>query len=285
MKKRIARCIAATFMIVSLLTGSMTAFATDEPHDATLIYGGDNKIVVTPTDLNLFKEGMMPGGESTQRLWLRNDYSTYVNVYVRAESMIGEEIDFPVELQESLLNQLSLKISVKVGDGDDLVRYDGVASGVLTPGGTGDMTAAGEGLLLGRLSSTGAADMTVQIKAPNTLTNEYQNAIAKVKWIFTCDAEKKSGGGGGGGGGRDGGRVVEVTESIPDSGVPLDPGVSSQSQEPIEEIPDEQIPLIDAPGTGPKTGDDHSDALWATALILSGCGIVFLIKLRTRAKK
>lgn len=271
-------------MIVSLLAGSITAFAADEPHDATLIYGGNNRIVVTPTDLNLFKEGMMPGGESTQRLWLRNDYSTYVNVYVRAESMIGEEIDFPVELQESLFNQVSLKISVKVGSGTDLVRYDGVASGVLTPGGTGDLTAAGDGILLGRLSSTGAADMTVQIKAPDTLTNEYQNAIAKVKWIFTCDAEKKTGGGGGGGGG---GTVVVPTESIPESGVPLDPGVSSQ--EPAadipEEIPDEEIPLIDAPGTGPKTGDDHSDALWATALILSGCGIFFLIKLRTRAKK
>ena len=305
MNQKIAQRLAAAVLTVSLLSGGTAVAAADDPaprRDATLIYGGDNKIVVTPTDLNLFQEGMMPGGESSQKLWLRNDYGASVNVYVRAESAGDETSGFPLELQKSLLEKLKMTVSVRVGTGQSLVRYDGAASGVV--GAAGSLTPSADapyGLLLGRLSSGGAADMTVTVSAPQSLGNEYQNAAAKVRWVFTCDADKKSGGGGGGGGGNPGGGsgvIVDPTvsipeESIPDSDVPLDPGnpagsVSSGGSgggSGEEIIPGEEIPLIDAPGTGPKTGDENNAPLVAALFVLSGLCAALLFRLHRRENK
>ena len=300
MNQKIAQRLAAAVLTVSLLSGGTAVAAADAPaprRDATLIYGGDNKIVVTPTDLNLFQEGMMPGGESSQKLWLRNDYGPSVNVYVRAESAGDETSGFPLELQKSLLEKLKMTVSVRVGTGQSLVRYDGAASGVV--GAAGSLTPSADapyGLLLGRLSSGGAADMTVTVSAPQSLGNEYQNAAAKVRWVFTCDADKKSGGGGGGNPGGGSGVIVDPTvsipeESIPDSDVPLDPGtpgsVSSDGSggSPEEVIPDEEIPLIDAPGTGPKTGDENNAPLVAALFVLSGLCAALLFRLHRRENK
>ena len=297
MNQKIAQRLAAAVLTVSLLSGGTAVAAADDPaprRDATLIYGGDNKIVVTPTDLNLFQEGMMPGGESSQKLWLRNDYGASVNVYVRAESAGDETSGFPLELQKSLLEKLKMTVSVRVGTGQSLVRYDGTASGVV--GAAGSLAPSADapyGLLLGRLSSGGAADMTVTVSAPQSLGNEYQNAAAKVRWVFTCDADKKSGGGGSGGGS---GVIVDPTvsipeESIPDSDVPLDPGtpgsVSSDGSggSPEEVIPDEEIPLIDAPGTGPKTGDENDAPLVTALFVLSGLCAALLFRLHRRENK
>ena len=265
-------------MVISLLVGgSVTAFADEAEHDATLIYGGDNKIVITPNDLNLFKEGLMPGSESTQKLWLRNDSKYKTTVSVRAENINSEEYGFPVELQEKLLDEITLKITVKLADGTDLVRYEGVASGVIKT--NGDMTTS-EGIVLGKLSAKGgAADMTVEIKAPTSLENEFQNAVAKVKWIFTCDAEKNSSKPGGGGSRPNGGDPVSVVsnEVIPDESTPLEP--------PVEEVPDEDVPLIDAPGTGPKTGDETNYIFWGAIVVLSGCCIIFLLRTKKKEEK
>ncbi|WP_101697757.1 hypothetical protein [Clostridium minihomine] len=304
MKNRTKQRLASVILAASLLTGGsfpvVAAGSVQQGdtsgYDASLVYGGDHKIVATPETMNLFHEGMMPGEESARRLWLRNDYSTSIHVYVRAESVGEEGLTDPVSLdfQKELLQKMQMQISVKLGNGSQLIRYQGNAAGVFVENGSLTDTSQSQfGLLLGRLSPQGAADMTVTIKASQDLGNEYQNAAAKVKWIFTCDADRSgtsnpSGGGGkrpGGGGGRIITSVTSVVpvEDIEDSEVPLNPGSSEPEEEVIvEDIAEDDVPLIDAPGTGPKTGDESHPAFWITLFVLSGLCILVVISMSRR---
>lgn len=304
MKKNKTQKLMAALTIVSLLLGSHgTVFAAASPseqdaYDAALVYDGSHAIVMTPQELNLFASGMMPGGESVQRLRLTNESADSTQVYVRVKS--GSVSDSE---QEELLKQLQMKITLHTKQDSELLVYDGNAAGVLVDGKTGNLTlpgSTGYGVLLGKLSPSGAADMTVTITAPTTLGNEYQDATAAVTWIFTCDADKptpssssSSGGGGGGGGGSGGGGSIWTpVETIPESEVPLG---TVESQVPtesgpeanmaMEEILDEEIPLIDSPGTGPRTGDDSNVVLWSVLFGLSGVCVLVLFRLKARRQK
>ncbi len=287
MKKRNGRRLAAALAAACLLARA-AAPASAASH--AVAYNGDHKIV-TSGDLNLFGTEMMPGGSSVRTLWLRNDSGSAVNVYVRAESVEG------TDFQKKLLGKLPMTISVKVGTGQDLIRYDGVASGVVrTTVSLIPSQGSPNGLLLGRLSPFGAADMTVKLSAPESLGNEYQDAAAAVRWVFTCDAEQGGGNGNGGGagdggneGGGNGGGTASAavpTESIPEDGPPLAPAGRTDSSAPgasragTEIIPDEEIPLIDAPGTGPKTGDESSVPLLAALCAASGLCAALLLRRR-----
>ncbi|NLG87586.1 MAG: hypothetical protein GX489_10300 [Firmicutes bacterium] len=196
-------------------------------------------LVLVPPDKKLLDLGNMNPGDTRQStLKIRNDYSRWYDLWLRAED--------PTAQKPSLLEQLELTVTLR---GEKL--YQGPVAGF-----------AGDTISLGRFrpGESGELVATVHLPGPET-GNEFQGKSASVKWVFT--AQTSGGGGGGGGGGEGGGgggkprppEEIEVPPEVPPTGIPKIPPEVPVEPPLLLEVPPEPVPT-GIPLTMPKTGED-----------------------------
>lgn len=254
---------ASVFMMCS----AEEVFAADDVE----LMGDSSGLVLVPEGGKLFDLGRMnPGDKITRTLKITNNYNRPFTLYMRAER-IGDEPTGP-----DLLKQLKLTISYQ-GE----VIYQGPATGANSgnPSGVGDISS---NISLGRFVSSESRNLVATIELPGPETgNEFQNATAEVRWIFTAET---SGGGGGGGGGKKEEPTeeppVEVEEEPVPEGEPAPPEIETPGEAPQEaapvEIPAEEVPM-GAPAM-PKTGEEIPYIYYAAGVIAIVAGASLTLK-------
>ena len=182
MKKIIA--VIAALLLVGVM--SMSALATD----SSITYeGGAEKYVFLPgseyTDSDMFQnfKDLMPGDSVTQKITVKNvlDGKYYVNIYMRAiphnetDNKIHDKVA-EVETLASMEDFLS-QLSMKIYNGKKLIyeaspdELDGLKNNVL----------------LGKFYEGRGTTLTVELKVPETLGNEYANRVGEVDWVFIAE--------------------------------------------------------------------------------------------------
>lgn len=241
-------------LLVSVFAASVFTMYSAErvfAADDVELRGDSSGLVLVPEGGKIFDLGRMnPGDAITRTLKITNNYSRPFTLYMRAER-IGDE-----PTGADLLKQLRLTISYQ-GE----VIYQGPATGANSGNlvGIGDISS---NISLGRFVSSESRNLVATIELPGPETgNEFQNATAEVRWIFT--AQTSGGGGGGGGGGKEEEEppeepTVEVEEEPVPEGEPILPEIEIPEAAPQEaapiEISVEEVPM-GAPAM-PKTGEE-----------------------------
>ena len=163
MKKIISICLA--LLLAAALCGSAMAAA------AVTYEGGAEKFVFIPgseySDSDLFEnfKGVLPGDVLTQTITVQNDTDAQVRIYMRAEPVKQEDVDF--------LNQMHMTVtsgSKEIFDAQ-ADEQDGLA----------------KNSLLGTFKKSGSTELTVTLTVPAELGNEYMGAIGVVPWAFTVE--------------------------------------------------------------------------------------------------
>ena len=182
MKKIFA--IIAALLLVGVM--SMSALADD----SSVIYeGGAEKYVFigdkqyTESDTFFNFKNLMPGDSVTQKVTVKNirGGKYYVNVYMRAiphnetDNKIHDKVA-EVETLASMEDFLS-QLSMKIYNGKKLIyeaspdELDGLKNNVL----------------LGKFYEGRGTTLTVELKVPETLGNEYANRVGEVDWVFIAE--------------------------------------------------------------------------------------------------
>ncbi len=184
--KFLRRFITVILALVLLSSMGMTvAYA-----QSNVIYeNGDKLFKFKPgssyTDTDLFGnfKGVMPGDVLTETITVTNNYigCEYIKVYMRAvphdasnplsPSVAEQET---VESSNDFLSQLSM--TVRMGD---KVLFDASPE---------ELDGLKENVLLGSLNRGETVDLTVELRVPIELENEYANRIGEVDWVF-CVAQ------------------------------------------------------------------------------------------------
>lgn len=272
--------IAASLMLCSLLMtfGIVNASA----FESSVVYEGDAKKVVILPDDDMFQnfKGLMPGSTGDQAIQLRNNGGETIRVYMYAESV--EESAFENHTQyvinQELLSEMSIQVRLTANGNAPVLLYDGPLSGKPAEDGstTGDLT---KDILLATMMANTQAQIDVKLQVPETLDNRYQNALAKVRWVFYVE-------------GRD-----RPVVSIPEESTPLNPPSSTPSR-PVVSIPEESTPLnppsrpvIDIPEestplndpTLVQTGDNADYTIVIVILVAAIVLVVVMLILKKRA--
>ena len=170
MIKRIKAVFVAFVVIAIALSCSLTAYA-----DGTVTYvGGAEKYIFepgseySPTDLFDGFKNVFPGEKRTQRVEVRNNYDAdkRIDIYMRS---LGA-----VEGSEEFLSQLTLTVTML----EDTKIFDAKA----------DQKAGLEGwVLVGSLLKGGSTTLDLTLNVPETLGNEFQNAVGELQWQFKVE--------------------------------------------------------------------------------------------------
>ncbi|MGN0802933.1 MAG: hypothetical protein ACI4MF_10105 [Candidatus Faecivicinus sp.] len=162
--KKLTICLAL-LLAAALLCGSALAAAS------VTYEGGAEKFVFLPgseySDTDLFEsfKGVLPGDELTQTITVKNDTDGQVRIYLRAEPGYEDFRDF--------LSNLSMTV-----DCQDKEIFDAA------PSETAQLT---KNTLLGTFKTGGSTTLTVTLKVPEDMGNEYMGAFGIVPWTFVAE--------------------------------------------------------------------------------------------------
>lgn len=284
MLKQIVKKILSVACVACIASSGMNAFAkTIVPR---LVYTKNEELEIAP-DNDLFKngKGLVPGDTMNQKIEIANFSANPIHLYMKAEPVEGQ-----TKQAQKLLDTLIMKLTLDTKESGELVRYYGILSGKENKAGA-NLTQGEHGILLGTVSSHGEAHLTAMVKIPESMGNEIQNMKIKIKWIFYCDEED--------------------FEEIPDSSTPLNPASKPKPSKPTkpskpspyvskakpksqkryykkvknngeyEMIYDEDVPLLDAPGTGDKTNYALPAAIAGSS---AGLIIIFVVSILRKKK-
>lgn len=258
MKKKNLTRIAVIFLVGTLLAayGMISAAAKE----SNVTYEGGSKQVITLPSDDLFPDfkGIMPGAVTAQSIKVTNNSNDRISLYLKA---VNAE-----DGNNALLAQLQL-ILTKTADGSSEVVYSGPLSGVTT-GQSGETAPMTEFISLGTYAKNTQADLVATLMVPGSIGNAYQNAAAKIKWVFYA-------------GGPDPISIPDESTpykppvSIPDESVPLNPPSSpsnNDSSRTVIPIDDEDVPMSGTPLTG-----DTTNLIWIVALAVVSAGAVVVV--------
>lgn len=172
--KRVCRKFFLFLLAAAMVCGmSMTVFASG----SSVIYkGGAEKFLFSPgsdySQSDLFEDfkNVMPGDTLTETIVVKNEsgHSDYVTIYMCAQvhdAADASMMDFLAQLQ------------MKVYDGGNLI-FDAAADE------TAGLT---ENVRLGTFKKGEGTRLTVELKVPIELGNEYANRIGIVDWVFLAE--------------------------------------------------------------------------------------------------
>ena len=158
---KLAAAFSATLLLLLAALPALAATADLE------LVGGAAGLVLKPAGEKLFDLGnMSPGDTRTATITVRNDYSKWYDLWVRAEDVTAEK--------PSLFEVMELTVLYR---GREI--YRGPVAGF---GGDGS-------IYLGRYHPGESGELTAAVHLPGPATgNEYQGKSAGVKWIFTAQS-------------------------------------------------------------------------------------------------
>ena len=228
----------------------------------------------TQTDLFPEFKNVMPGDKLSQRIYIKNDWTSKdfirlsmiavlhdaegnpisENVLEELEADARNEMESELAYMHDFLHQLTL--TVKAGDE---VIYEGHPD-ELTKG-----FEDGDAYSFGKIRRGNVVQLDVTLSVPETLGNEYADRIGEVDWKFIWS-----------------GHNDPKPDPKPDKPDKPDPTPDDPEPEdpPVIIIPDPEIPLAppDEPiPEAPKTGDESQTALWAGVLGLGVAGMAFIL--------
>lgn len=163
--KKMVRIFAALAAALVFLLGALPALAA-----GIEVVGAEEGLVLIPAGESLFDlDKMSPGDTLEAAIKLRNDYSRWYHLWIKAGAIIADE--------PSLFEVMELTVNY----GGDLL-YQGPVEGF----------AVGKALYLGRYEpgQSGELQVTVHLPGPET-GNEYQGKSASVQWIFSAQASEE----------------------------------------------------------------------------------------------
>lgn len=236
---------AAIIGVLLLFAFAATAYAADASTTYNGSYAGtlfgfapDNN-----SETGLFPnfQNMMPGETYTQKVTVSNAS------YERIELFLSGEATY--ESVAELLDRVT--VSIVDGDGKPVLQESTVRTAWPQNGVT---TNAGTFLHLGRFYAGDVETLTVTMKLPADLNNDYMDAVGKVNWVFQADV------------------YVPYDGGDDDDGprIPLGPGAAITINENI-------IPL------SPGTGDQANLLLWGGLFVVFA--ILFAVLLYKRRKQ
>lgn len=195
---------AMKYMTLLLATVVLFMNITVEASAASsaITFKGRGKILFAPgsgytaTDLFGGFKNLMPGDTVTENITVKNDASDcdYIVVYLQAvphpnndAGHQGQEMSPSVLANETVasMNDFLSELSITVKNGTAVI-YTG------TPDGTDGLTEPV--LLVDKLVRGNAANLTVELKVPVTLGNEYANRVGEVDWKIKMEAYIYGGG-------------------------------------------------------------------------------------------
>ena len=232
---------AAIIGLLLLFSFAATAYAAD----ASATYNGSyvgTLFSFAPNDgTGLFPnfQNMMPGETYTQNVTVSNASYERIELFLK-----GEPVS---ESKAGLFDKITMEIRKQDGT---LLVSERVSSAWPQ---NGVATNAGTFLYLGRFSAGDAETLTVTMKLPVDLNNDYMDAVGKVNWVFQADVYMPDDGGD-----NDGPRL------------PLGPGAAIT-------INENTIPL------SPGTGDHANMLLWGGLFVVFA--ILFAVLLYKRRKQ
>ena len=207
--------------------------STDDSN-VTFQYGTD-EFVVLPEDKDLFQnfKDVMPGDSRDQTLTIKNENQNEVGIWVYAlpaditdfSDVDGSTAEHQKVLSDDLVDKLTITIT-KQSTGE--VLYDGKLVGKDDPY---NMQSPENALYLGQYSQGESEDLLLTLHVPAELDNYYDDAIAKIEWIFVCSYDVP-----------DESSAPESSEpesSVPDESSEPESSVPDESSEPESSVPDE----------------------------------------------
>lgn len=181
------RKIAALFLIGLLTSAGFTAQA----ESGNVVMSENNTQITLKCDEDLFSsfKNMMPGQTAKQVIQIANTGEETLSLYLRAEN--AQLSDFDCEEKRQLSQELIEQCQLTVNEtgptlSDEKLIYSGPASG---KGDRDNMTA---NVSLGSFQTNSSAQITATLTVPQTVGNRYQNAAAKVRWIFIAEGKNKT---------------------------------------------------------------------------------------------
>lgn len=189
-------------------------------------------------------QGLMPGGTYEQEITIENPSSRRVEIYLRGEPVNAsqEEVDILSQVEFTLEDEDG---NVLVSDASDTSMQD------IWPT-SGTNTGDGVFIHLGRFYSGDEMTLTLKLKIPADLDNNYMDASGTVRWTFQADVYRRD----------------DDDDDDDDDDIPLNPPI-------IIIDDDQQIPL------SPGTGDDTNLYIWAGGfIVLAGALSVLIAKRR-----
>ncbi len=162
--KNMVKISMTLMMALALLLTALPALAA-----GIEVIGAEEGLVLTPAGGSLFDlENMNPGDTRAATVNLRNDYSRWYHLWIRAGEITADE--------PSLFEVMELRVNY----GDKLL-YQGPVEGF-----------AAEAIYLGRFEPGESGELLVTVHLPGPETgNEYQGKSASVQWIFSAQASEE----------------------------------------------------------------------------------------------
>ena len=173
MKHIIKRAAALWCAVLFATLFSVTAFAQSkvsyEGKASDFIFEPGSSY--SPTDLFAEFKNVLQGDTLTEKITVKNDASNKVKVKLYLRSLGAEKGS------EDFLSQLRLKVS-KSGDSEQAYMFDAAPS---------QTAGLADWVYLGTLYSGGQVDLEVTLEVPESMGNDYKEAVGYLDWQFKAE--------------------------------------------------------------------------------------------------
>ena len=186
--RRISTLLMALALVLSLSVPAFASSVTFEGKSQGFALDGHNQL--TATDLFGNFKNLMPGDSVSETITIRNVARDcdYIKLYIRAvphsdggnppASSYVNELE-NVASMEDFLSQLSMEV------------YQG--SNRIYHGSPDELDGFRDNVYLGRYKKNQGTTLTVTLKVPAELDNEYAFRAGEVDWVFTVECYDESG--------------------------------------------------------------------------------------------
>ena len=141
--------------------------------------GGAEGLITTPDDFFSNFDTLMPGDTEEDVAYIKNNTNDKVEVFFKTEPL--DRSEYYDDIDYSLLEKISLKISLKRSGEDEVQLYEGNL-------GAESMS---EFISLGKYEKGFDGEFKFKIEVPTSLRNSYTLSSTKVKWIFAVEKEEE----------------------------------------------------------------------------------------------